>query len=218
MTLATVTSAGAITGVSIGDVTISVDYQGFKASKKVRVLPNYGGVFVDPTGTDGDNPLFGNDGANRLVGLGGNDQLIGGAGADLGKLILSSAADFTLAGGGANLTAASYATNLSNGSLATVDVKTVTSANTAINAVDSALARVSTLRSTFGAVQNRFDSVISSLSSTSENLSAARSRIVDTDFASETANLTRNQILQQAGTAMLAQANALPQSVLSLLK
>ena len=143
---------------------------------------------------------------------------IGGAGADLGKLILSSAADFTLAGGGANLTAASYATNLSNGSLATVDVKTVTSANTAINAVDSALARVSTLRSTFGAVQNRFDSVISSLSSTSENLSAARSRIVDTDFASETANLTRNQILQQAGTAMLAQANALPQSVLSLLK
>ena len=67
-------------------------------------------------------------------------------------------------------------------------------------------------------MQNRFQSTINSLSATSENLSAARSRILDTDFAQETANLTRGQILQQAGTAILAQANSLPQSVLSLLK
>ena len=72
-------------------------------------------------------------------------------------------------------------------------------------------------RATMGAVQNRFDSVISSLSSYSENLQAAKSRIMDTDFAAETAELTRTQILQQAGTAMVAQANSVPQSVLSLL-
>ena len=84
--------------------------------------------------------------------------------------------------------------------------------------VDAALASVSELRSTFGAIQNRFESVITSLQTTSENLSAARSRIQDADFAAETAQLTRNQILQQAGIAMLSQANALPQNVLSLLK
>ena len=84
--------------------------------------------------------------------------------------------------------------------------------------MDSALATVSDLRSTFGAMQNRFESVIASLSSTTENLTASRSRIQDTDFAAETASLTRAQILQQAGTAMLAQANSLPNTVLSLLK
>ncbi|HVL09893.1 MAG TPA: flagellin, partial [Burkholderiaceae bacterium] len=67
-------------------------------------------------------------------------------------------------------------------------------------------------------IQNRFASVISNLQSTSENLESARSRIRDADFASETANLTRNQILQQAGTAMLAQANSMPNMVLSLLR
>ena len=85
-------------------------------------------------------------------------------------------------------------------------------------AVDSALSAVSSLRSTLGAIQNRFQSTINSLQAVSENLSASRSRILDTDFAAETANLTRAQILQQAGTAMVAQANSVPQSVLSLLK
>ncbi|HSG93747.1 MAG TPA: flagellin, partial [Methylotenera sp.] len=73
------------------------------------------------------------------------------------------------------------------------------------------------LRAELGAVQTRFESTIGNLSITSENLSAARSRIQDADFAAETANLTRAQILQQAGTAILGQANALPQNVLSLL-
>jgi len=80
------------------------------------------------------------------------------------------------------------------------------------------LTSVSSLRSTFGAIQNRFDSVIANLSTTAENLSASRSRIQDADFAAETANLSRSQILQQAGTAMVAQANQLPQGVLQLLK
>jgi hypothetical protein len=80
-------------------------------------------------------------------------------------------------------------------------------ANDAILRIDSALTSVSGLRSTLGAIQNRFDSTINSLQAVSENLSASRSRIQDTDFAAETAALTRAQILQQAGTAMVAQAN-----------
>jgi flagellin len=102
--------------------------------------------------------------------------------------------------------------------ISAVNVLTVAASNTAINRIDSALTSVSSLRSTFGAVQNRFESTISNLTAVSENLSAARSRIKDADFAQETANLTRAQILQQAGTAMLAQANSLPQGVLALLK
>lgn len=100
----------------------------------------------------------------------------------------------------------------------TVDVTTQATASSAITSIDSALAAVNTQRATLGAVQNRFDSVISNLQSSSENLSAARSRIRDADFAQETASLTRGQIMQQAGVAMLAQANSLPNNVLSLLK
>ena len=77
---------------------------------------------------------------------------------------------------------------------------------------------VSSLRATFGATQNRFESVISSVQSYAENVSASRSRIQDADFAAETANLTKVQIMQQAGVAMLAQANAVPQNVLALLR
>ncbi len=102
--------------------------------------------------------------------------------------------------------------------IASINVKTVVGANDTLERVDSALTSVSTLRSTFGAIQNRFDSVIASLSTTSENLSASRSRVQDADFAQETANLSRAQILQQAGTAMVAQANQLPQGVLALLR
>jgi len=99
-----------------------------------------------------------------------------------------------------------------------LDITSVDNANLALAIVDSALANVNTQRAKFGALQNRFQSTISNLSTTAENLSAARSRIQDADFASETAALTRAQILQQAGTAMLAQANQVPQNVLSLLR
>ncbi len=84
--------------------------------------------------------------------------------------------------------------------------------------IDADIDAISSARATFGAVQNRFEAVINSISSYTENLSASRSRIQDADFAAETANLTKVQILQQAGTAMLSQANAAPQNVLSLLR
>lgn len=104
------------------------------------------------------------------------------------------------------------------GSLDTVSVGTVETANDAIKRIDSALQTVNGLRSELGAVQNRFDSTIANLATTSENLSAANSRILDADFAAETAKLSKAQVLQQAGISVLAQANARPQQVLSLLQ
>ena len=91
-------------------------------------------------------------------------------------------------------------------------------AQKAIQNLDKAISLISSKRAEFGAVQNRFSAVISNLQVSSENITASRSRIMDTDYAQETANLTRAQILQQAGTAMLSQANSAPQQVLSLLK
>lgn len=140
-----------------------------------------------------------------------------------GQMTLTSAAAVTVAGTTDDATVAGWA----NGSVGTVSTTTgidtlsvasYAGAQLAIDQVDSALQTINSARATLGAVQNRFESVVSNLATTSENLSAARSRILDADFAKETANLTRSQILQQAGTAMLAQANSAPQSVLSLLQ
>jgi len=103
-------------------------------------------------------------------------------------------------------------------SVAQLDISSVESAGRAIAQVDSALGAVSDQRSSFGALQARFSSVIGTLQVSGENVTAARSRIMDTDFAQETASLTRGQILQQAGTAMLAQANQVPNGVLALLR
>jgi flagellin len=131
-----------------------------------------------------------------------------------------TAAD-NVAVGGANVgrigyTAASLA--LGNSALNSSSVTTASNANTTLTRVDAALTAVSSLRSSLGAIQSRFESTITNLQTTTENLSASRSRIMDADFAAETANMTRAQILQQAGTAILAQANAVPQNVLSLLR
>ena len=97
-------------------------------------------------------------------------------------------------------------------------VTTVAGANTALTDIDAALNTLNSERALYGAGQNRFEAVIANLQVASENQSAARSRIMDADYAAETANLSRAQILQQAGTAMVAQANQLPQQVLQLLK
>ncbi|OUS11530.1 hypothetical protein A9Q89_08625 [Gammaproteobacteria bacterium 53_120_T64] len=134
-----------------------------------------------------------------------------------GTLTLSAAESFTLGGsdlafGGLGSSSAALT------KLSTVDISTVEGANAAISVLDGSLSQISTIRADLGAVQNRFESTISNLAITSENLSAARSRILDADFAAETAALTRSQILQQAGVSILSQANSLPQSVLSLLQ
>lgn len=121
---------------------------------------------------------------------------------------------FTQAGGFGNTqTVGSTGTALS-----AVDISTVIGANAAMAAVDAALTSVNSGRATLGAIQNRFSSTIENLKTSAENQSAARSRIQDADFAAETAALSRAQVLQQAGTAMIAQANQLPQQVLQLLQ
>ncbi|MCA1854685.1 hypothetical protein LE190_01915 [Massilia oculi] len=140
-------------------------------------------------------------------------------------LTLSSTSEFKIGSGSTNagtaalgLKAATYGAGRSGESLDKLDISTAEGANKAIVALDNALKTVNSARSNLGAIQNRFSAVVSNLQSTSENLSASRSRIRDADFAQETANMTRGQILQQAGTAMLAQANSLPNGVLSLLR
>jgi flagellin len=99
-----------------------------------------------------------------------------------------------------------------------IDVKTADNARNALASIDAALSQISGARASLGATQNRFQSVVASLQTTAENLTASRSRIQDADFAMETAAMTKAQILQQAGTAMVAQANSAPQNVLSLLR
>ena len=137
-----------------------------------------------------------------------------------GAMQLTSAQDITLGGSEATTTLgfASTSAAASNGSLSNVNTLTAAAANETLQRIDSALNNVNNLRGTFGAIQNRFDSVISSLAGATENATASRSRIQDADFAAETAALTRGQILQQAGIAMLSQANQLPQAVLALLR
>jgi flagellin len=115
------------------------------------------------------------------------------------------------------LTAATTATATQTG-FTSNSIATVAGSNEALLAMDGALSSVASSRATMGAIQSRFEALISNLQINTENLTAARSRIMDADFAEETARLTRAQILQQAGTAMLAQANAAPQSVLALLR
>jgi flagellin len=104
-----------------------------------------------------------------------------------------------------------------SGSVASINISTQAGATKAIDIVDSALEQINSQRADLGAINNRLDFTVSNLSNVSENTSAARSRIMDADFASETAELSRAQVLQQASQAILAQANARPQQVLSLL-
>lgn len=120
------------------------------------------------------------------------------------------------AGGLATAAGAIYSSSLT--SLSSLNISSVTGANTAINIVDAAINQINAQQANLGAVQNRFTATISNLNTASTNLSSAQSLIEDTNYASETANLAHYQILQQAGTAMLAQANSLPNSVLTLLR
>ena len=121
-----------------------------------------------------------------------------------------------------NLTADTTMTGIlgggTGGGAAAADIKTVDKSRDALTKLDTMLATVNSKRAEFGATQNRFEAVIQTLQVSAENQTAARSRIMDADFASETASLTRSQVLQQAGTAMLSQANSLPNNVLSLLR
>ncbi|MAT95189.1 MAG: flagellin [Halioglobus sp.] len=165
--------------------------------------------------------------AGQLVNAINNVSATSGVGATFntttGEIILASGGNITFTGADLDatvtgFTAANNATASTQTGIDTLSVSSFTNAQLAIDLVDSSLTSINSARATLGAVQSRFESVVASVQTTAENLSASRSRIMDADFAAETANLTRAQILQQAGTAMLAQANAAPQNVLALLQ
>ena len=168
-----------------------VDQLTQEISRIVQTSKFNGTTLFNISGTSNVNFQVGQDGA-------ANNQV---------SVTLSSMTGGSISSYGSSLTA----TN-------TINVSTQGAASAAIAGLETDVENVSKQRATYGAVQNRFDAVISNLSNSSENLSASRSRIRDTDFASETANMTRAQILQQASTTILAQANSLPQSALSLLR
>jgi flagellin len=137
-----------------------------------------------------------------------------------GSAVGVSAAGFTLQNSGFDATALAIANSSATSEVGIdgLSVETVESAWLAIKNIDDALDQINGARATLGAVQSRFESAVANIMVQSENTAAARGRIMDADFAAETANLSRAQILQQAGTAMVAQANQLPQQVLQLLK
>src|SRR5690606_37247638 len=143
-----------------------------------------------------------------------------------GEVKFTSDASFSvsssISGVGFNCSLFGAAASAGNASTAStvnaIDISTATGAQDAIQVLDEAINQISSVRADLGAVQSRFESAIRNLSNNVENLNIARSRILDTDFAAETANLTKNQILQQAGISVLSQANSLPQNVLALLQ
>jgi flagellin len=151
------------------------------------------------------------DAATAVTGITANNELY-----VTGQVRFSSSEQYNISSTATTLFAAARASALD--SVGEIDISSQQGANNAIKVADSALQFVNNARARLGAVQNRVESTISNLSATHENLSAARSRIQDADFAAETAELTRSQVLQQAGMAMMAQANALPNQVLSLLR
>jgi flagellin len=191
-------------------VTASFTTEGDKSSLTLTSIDgsNIGiGAFADADG-----------GVTNGINFGGSALAEGGTVAAIktGTVALSSnSGSITLNNASAELTGV---TNSSFDSVATLDVSTEEGAQSAIAVVDAALNSISAQRADLGAVQNRLQSTISNLTNVSENVSAARSGVQDADFATETANLTKNQILQQAGISVLSQANSLPQQVLSLLQ
>jgi flagellin len=191
-----------------------------EAGKDVRIVNNSTTEVVSLADTkvlDGDTSTSGNNQSLASTGTAGT-WTTGSGSWVTGQIILDSDKSFSVTEDTAQFMLATTTTGAQLQSTDKIDVSTIDSANRTLAMVDSALAAINNQRARYGALQSRFDNTISNLQTTSENLSASRSRIRDADFADETAKLTRSQILQQAGMAMLSQANSLPQQVLTLLR
>jgi flagellin len=186
-----------INGTSVGAVAAGGDAvtQGVNLSTAINSVSGTTNVYAEADATTGAVSLYNVSGGNTVIAFAGASATTATTGLTAATTTATTVAGFS-----------------------GVDISTKAGADAAIASMDSALSALNAGRADLGAYQNRFSSAISNVQTTAENLTASRSRIVDTDFASETAALSRNQVLQQAGTAMLAQANAMPQSVLSLLR
>jgi flagellin len=183
---------------------------------QMNVYSSQTGVTATTDGTD--LTLTAADGRNVEITTAGGTANPFTVATTRGTVKLSSPDNYTL--NGTASTALNIATTVTKDTttISSISVDTVAHASDAIDRIDSALSSVDTIRGGLGAIQNRFESTIANLSNVSENLSAARSRILDADIAQETSAMTKNNILQQAGVAILAQANQAPQLALSLLK
>ena len=228
-------AAGAfkINGVEVGAIADggTASGQGANTAAAINAVSDKTGVTAKADSVTGKISLSAADGRDIKLedgAVGGQALAATGIAPDTftGSVTLSSSNVNGIVVGGENNASAGLAayTGLkaadtkSTGTISSVDVSTATGAQAAIDTIDKALSSVNTSRANMGAYQNRFSAVVSNLQSSSESLSSSRSRIQDADFAAETASMTRGQILQQAGTAMLAQANSLPNGVLSLLR
>ena len=200
--------SGTVMGVDIGTVEVKAGATTADASKAVATAINAkigeAGIYAEANA----------DGSLKLSSVKEGKAV---AAADIA--LMRSDYDATAKTWGTAAAAGAYTAGTdTSANVQKLDVSTVLGAQQALEVVDKALGAINSTRADLGAIQNRFTSVVANLQTSSENLSASRSRIKDTDFAKETAELTRTQILQQAGTAMLAQANQVPQNVLSLLR
>jgi flagellin len=210
------------------DVLVAIN----KFSGQTGVVATGFGAGVQLTAADGRNISIGSDAVDESA-LGLTGMTIGTAAAAADDLVtfyaqvkLESDKEFTVASGSegnANFNLLGFTRGIFGGAdnglkVSDVDISNVTDATAAIAAIDAALENVSKMQATAGAYQNRLESVVSNLTESNQNMSASRSRILDTDYATETTSLARSQIISQAATAMLAQANQSAQSVLSLLK
>ncbi len=184
------------------------------ATRVLLTAENYGDT-GDADVLDSTLPTAGITGAQGTNGA--NGTYTSGGNKNAGTIELSSSTTFIITGNNAAKAGLGSATATQQ-TINNVNISTVAGANAAIARLDGALDQVNSIRADLGAVANRFESTVTSNTSTAENLTAARSRILDADYAAETAKLTRAQILQQAGVAILSQANSLPQLALSLLQ
>ncbi len=200
--------SGTVMGVDIGTVEVKAGATTADASKAVATAIN---------AKIGEAGIYAEANADGTLKLSSVKEGKAVAAADIA--LMRSDYDATAKTWGTAAAAGAYTAGTdTSANVQKLDVSTVLGAQQALEVVDKALGAINSTRADLGAIQNRFTSVVANLQTSSENLSASRSRIKDTDFAKETAELTRTQILQQAGTAMLAQANQVPQGVLSLLR
>jgi flagellin len=214
-----------INGVTFGDdadpVILAANDSDGALRDAINAVSNQTGVTAS---LDASNQLVltAEDGRNIEVTAGGTGATITGmaAATTMGTITLTSPESIAIGGtspADAGLSAGTTAVDV-NSAVNSVSVLTQTAASSAITTIDAALKQVSSQRGSLGALTNRLESTIANLQTTAENLSSSESRIRDTDFASETAKLTRAQILQQAGTSILAQANVTSQAALTLLQ
>ena len=216
-TLATATGTAATASGSVA-VGLTVNGTAVSVTAKIKVGDNVAAMNQSIATAINDA----NMGVGAFVQDNGSITLMSGLDSDGAASALTGNITQTLTGGGglavgsASTTANTTAATTSK--MSEVDISTVQGAQEAVLVIDQAIQKIDAQRADLGAVQNRFDQTIANLQNIGENVSASRGRIQDTDFAAETANLSKNQVLQQAGTAILAQANQLPQAVLSLLR